>query len=56
MGGGNLQKTWGICLKTVRGDHLKRHMKHHEKKPYSIDESQTHRSGTSGEMKNVDDA
>ena len=28
-------------------------MKKHEKKPYSIDEAETHRSG---EMKNVDDA
>ena len=32
MGGGNLQKTCEICQKTIRGDHLKRHMKHHEKK------------------------
>ena len=31
-------------------------MKRHEKKPLSIDESQTHVSGTSGEMKNVDEA
>ena len=51
--GRNLAKTCGICLKTMRGDTLKRHMKRHEKKPYSIDESQTHRSG---EMKNVDQA
>ena len=34
---GNLQKTCRICLKTMRGDNLKRHMKRHEKKPYSID-------------------
>ena len=53
MGGGNLQKTCRICLKTMRADTLKRHMKTHEKKPYSIDKSQTHRSG---EMKNVDQA
>ena len=33
----NLQKTCGICLKTMRGDNLKRHMKRHEKKPYSMD-------------------
>ena len=31
-------------------------MKHHEKKQYSIDKVETHRSGTSGEMKNVDEA
>ena len=37
----------------MRGDTLKRHMKRNEKKPYSIDESQTHRSG---EMKNVNQA
>ena len=35
--GRHLQKTCGICLKTMRGDTLTRHMKHHEKKPYSID-------------------
>ena len=34
---GNLPKTCGICLKTMRGDTLKRHMKRHDKKPYSID-------------------
>ena len=51
MGGGNLMKTCPICLKTMRGDHLKRHMKQHEKKPQPIDEAETHRSG---EMKNVD--
>ena len=53
MGGGNLMKTCTICLKTMRGDNLTRHIKRHEKKPLSIDESQTH---SSGEMKNVDDA
>ena len=37
----------------MRGDTLKRHMKQHQKKPYSIDESQTL---TSAEMKNVDEA
>ena len=50
--GRHLQKTCPICLKTMRGDTLKRHMRRHEKKPYSIDESQTY---TSGEMKNVDE-
>ena len=40
----------------MRGDNLKRHMKCHEKKPYSIDEAETHMSETSGEMKNVDEA
>ena len=50
--GRNMQKTCPICLKTMRGDNLKRHMRRHEKKPYSIDESQTY---TSGEMKNVDE-
>ena len=49
---GNLQKTCGIGLKTMRGDNLKRHMRQHEKKPYSIDGSQTY---TSGEIKNVDE-
>ena len=34
--GRHLQKTCGICLKTMRSDHLTRHMRHHEKKPYSI--------------------
>ena len=34
---GNLKKTCRICLKTVRGDALKRHMKKHEKKTKSID-------------------
>ena len=34
---GNKQVTCRICLKTMRGDHLKRHMKRHENKPYSID-------------------
>ena len=37
----------------MRGDHLIRHMKRHQKKPLSIDESQTH---SSVEMKNVDEA
>ena len=52
----HLEKTCDVCCKTMRGDHLKRHMKRHEKKPYSIDEAQTHRSGTCAEMKNVDQA
>ena len=30
-------KTCRVCLKTMRGDTLKRHMKWHENKPYSID-------------------
>ena len=34
------QKTCEICLKTMRGDTLNRHMKRHEKKPYSIDEAE----------------
>ena len=39
----------------MRGDNLKRHRKHHEKKTYSIDE--THSIGhTAGEMKHVDEA
>ena len=50
--GRHLQKTCPICLKTMRSDHLKSHIKRHEKKPYSIDKSQTHRSG---EIKNVDE-
>ena len=29
-------KTCRICLKSMRSDTLKRHMKQHEKKPYSI--------------------
>ena len=56
MGGGNLQKTCAICRKTMRGDTLKIHMKHHEKNPYSIYHAETHRSGTGGEIKNVDEA
>ena len=31
-------------------------MKRHEKKPYSIDEAETHRTVTAGEMKHVDQA
>ena len=50
---GNLQKTCGICLKTMRGGHLKRHMKKHENKPHSIDVvenvTQTHGCGLSYE-------
>ena len=53
MGGGNLMKTCTICLKTMRGDNLTRHIKQHEKKPLSIDEAESHMSG---EMKNVDEA
>ena len=34
---GNKLFTCRICLKTMRGDNLKRHMKRHENKPYSID-------------------
>ena len=30
-------RTCYVCYKTMRGDNLKRHMKQHEKKPYSID-------------------
>ena len=52
MVGEHLQKTCGICLKTMRGDTLKRHMKSHSKMN-SIDEAGSSRSG---EMKNVDDA
>ena len=48
---GNPQKTCRICLKTMRSDNLKRHMKRHEKKPYPIYEAETviktYRSGTS---------
>ena len=32
-------RTCYVCYKTMRGDNLKRHMKQHEKKPYSIDET-----------------
>ena len=53
MGGGNLMKTCPICLKTMRGDHLKRHMKVHQKKPQPIHEAESH---SSVEMKNVDEA
>ena len=49
----NIQKTCRICLKTMRGDNLKRHMKWHEKMN-SIDE--THTTATAGEMKHVDQA
>ena len=34
---GTLQKTCRICLNTMRGDTLKRHMKQHDEKPNSID-------------------
>ena len=47
MGGGNLQKTCGVCCKTMRADNLKRHIKLHEKKPLSINEAETHTSLTS---------
>ena len=53
MGGGNLEKTCSICLKTMGGDHFKRHMKRHEKKPYSIDEAQTYMCDTCGEIKQM---
>ena len=53
MGGGNLEKTCPICLKTMRGDNLKWHTKCH-KKIDSIDE--THTTSTAGEMKHVDQA
>ena len=36
--GRHLQKTCDVCCKTMRSDHVKRHMRLHEKKPYSIDE------------------
>ena len=32
--GRNLEKTCDVCCKTMRGDNLKRHMKHHDKEPY----------------------
>ena len=54
--GRNLEKTCDVCCKTMRNDNLKRHMKCHEKKPYSIYQAETHKSGTCGEMKNVDEA
>ena len=39
----------------MRGGNFKRHRKHHENKPYSIDE--THSSGhKAGEIKHVDEA
>ena len=33
--------TCNLCCKTIRGDHLKIHMKKHENKPQSIDEAET---------------
>ena len=51
----NLQKTCEICLKTMRGDTVKIHIKCHEKMN-SIDEAETHMSCTVGEMKHVDEA
>ena len=51
-----LNKSCEISQNTMRGDNLKRHMNRHEKKPYSIDEAETHRSGTCGEMNKVDQA
>ena len=47
MGGGNKQVTCTICLKTMRSDHLKRHMKQHVGEIRNVDEAETHRSGTS---------
>ena len=38
----------------MRSDHLKRHVKHHEKKPQSIDEAESSRSDVFGEMKHID--
>ena len=52
----HLEKTCDVCCKTMRGDHLKRHMKRHEKNPYSIYKAKTHKSGICGQMKNVDKA
>ena len=50
---GNKLFTCRICLKTMRDDHLKRHMKKHENKSQSIDVVetviQTHGSGASYE-------
>ena len=34
--GRHLEKTCDVCGKRMRGDHLVRHMKTHEKKPNSI--------------------
>ena len=48
--------TYDECCKTMRGDHLKRHMKKHVGEMKNFDEAETHRSGTCGEMKNVDEA
>ena len=36
--GRHLEKTCDLCFKRMRSDHLKRHMKTHEKKPNSIDQ------------------
>ena len=33
--GRNLDKICDVCFKTMRADNLKRHMKRHEKEPYS---------------------
>ena len=54
MGGGNLQKTCAICLRTMKGDNLKGHMKCHEK-INSIDEAETHRrEKSSDKCTNID--
>merc|ERR1711888_219711 len=43
-----------LCCKTIRGDHLKRHMKRQEKKTNVIYEFETPRSDAFGEMKHFD--
>ena len=42
---GHLEKTSDVCGKTMTSDHLKRHMKTHEKKPNGIEEAGSSRSG-----------
>ena len=51
MGGGNLEKTCPICLKTMRADNLKRHTKTHEKKTSGIDMV----TGKSGIKRKIDE-
>ena len=51
----HLQNTFEICLKTMRGDTVKIHIKC-DGKMNSIDEAETHMSCTVGEMKHVDEA
>ena len=53
--GRNLRKTCAICLKTMRGDHLKGHMKRHVCKIGNVDEAETGASSVKYTSSNFDE-